>query len=457
MLEQLENRLGLLKSGARDLPERQRTLRQTIDWSFKLLSDDEQRLFCRMAVFSGGCTIDAIEAVCAPGLSFDVLDGTESLLNKSLLFQKEGPAGEPRFLMLETIHEYARERLIESGEEEELRDRHLLYFCSLAEEMEPGYRKQNQLLLFERTEAEWSNFQRSFNWALENRQFQNAACLVSSLDYFLRYKERVVEGHRWVRRLLLDLEHVPIERRARLMLTASRLELVSGEVAQVNRFALDAMEYAQETGDRQSEAYALLHISIIASLSDRYAEAMKWIEEAEVIFRALGDRPALAETFNARGEVARVAEDFETAHLAYEKAFEICRETGEILRTYMIMANLSFIAYNKGDFHLAKKLSVDTLNGWLEIGVRQGIISALWILAGPLSELSEPRKAALLLGAAQASFAEMGAADHPSDLPQVAEYMARTQAMIGSDEFKKAWDEGQAMSLEQAVAYALED
>jgi tetratricopeptide (TPR) repeat protein len=184
---------------------------------------------------------------------------------------------------------------------------------------------------------------------------------------------------------------------------------------------------------------------------------MKWIEEAEVIFRALGDRPALAETFNARGEVARVAEDFETAHLAYEKAFEICRETGEILRTYMIMANLSFIAYNKGDFHLAKKLSVDTLNGWLEIGVRQGIISALWILAGPLSELSEPRKAALLLGAAQASFAEMGAADHPSDLPQVAEYMARTQAMIGSDEFKKAWDEGQAMSLEQAVAYALED
>jgi predicted ATPase/DNA-binding CsgD family transcriptional regulator len=111
MLERLESRLSLLTGGARDLPARQRTLRDSIDWSYNLLDEDEQRLFARLAVFTGGRTIGAVEAICTPGLPIDALDGLESLLNKSLLYQEEGPGGEPRFIMLETIHEYARERL----------------------------------------------------------------------------------------------------------------------------------------------------------------------------------------------------------------------------------------------------------------------------------------------------------------------------------------------------------
>ncbi len=135
MLTRLEHRLELLAGGARDLPARQQTLRSTIDWSYSLLDPAEQRLFARLAVFVGGRTLEAIEAVCnAEGnLLIDSFDGVASLLDKSLLRQKERPDGEPRFVMLETIHEYARERLEASGEMEVLRRRHTEYFLALVE------------------------------------------------------------------------------------------------------------------------------------------------------------------------------------------------------------------------------------------------------------------------------------------------------------------------------------
>jgi non-specific serine/threonine protein kinase len=134
--ERLSNRLSLLTGGARDLPERQRTLRDTIDWSYNLLDTDERRLFERLSVFQGGRSIDAAETVCNSDLSFTVLNGLESLLNKNLLFSKEGKTGETRFYMLETIHEYARERLALSGETDNLKIRHALYFLALAERAE---------------------------------------------------------------------------------------------------------------------------------------------------------------------------------------------------------------------------------------------------------------------------------------------------------------------------------
>ena len=138
LLERLSSRLKLLTGGARDLPERQRTLRNTIEWSYVLLDEGEEALFARLAVFSGGCTLGAIEAICDAdgGLPVDLLDGVSSLVDKSLLRQEEGVGGEPRFVMLETVHEYAREQLEESGEAEDLRRLHARYFLVLAEEAE---------------------------------------------------------------------------------------------------------------------------------------------------------------------------------------------------------------------------------------------------------------------------------------------------------------------------------
>ena len=166
MLERLSNRLKLLKGGARDLPTRQQTLRGTIDWSYELLKEDEKTFFRRLSVFSGGRTLDAIEEICDPEGHLDVLDAVESLVEKSLLRQEEGPEGEPRFVMLETVHEYAREKLQESGEAEAIKRAHAEYFFALAEEAEPELEGPDQLQWMDRLEAEHDNMRAALSWSL---------------------------------------------------------------------------------------------------------------------------------------------------------------------------------------------------------------------------------------------------------------------------------------------------
>src|SRR5919202_2904999 len=176
LLERLSSRLKLLTGGARDLPERQRTLRGAIEWIHALLDEGEQLLFGRLAVFSGGRTLEAIEAICdAEGdLPVDAFDGVSSLLDKSLLRQEEGPGGEPRFVMLETIHEYAREKLQESKEAEEIKRVHAEYFLSLAEEAYPELKGANQLQWLEKLEVENENMRAALTWTLERKEAEVA-------------------------------------------------------------------------------------------------------------------------------------------------------------------------------------------------------------------------------------------------------------------------------------------
>src|SRR5215207_6071760 len=174
MLSRLGNRLKLLTGGARNLPERQRTLRNAIAWSHEMLDEGEKTLFARLAVFSGGSTLEAIEAVCdAEGdLPVDALDGVSSLLDKSLLRQEEGLEGEPRFAMLETIREYAREELEESGDAEEVKRAHAEYFLALAEEADPELKGPGQLEWLQRLETEHDNMRAAFTWALRQEEVE---------------------------------------------------------------------------------------------------------------------------------------------------------------------------------------------------------------------------------------------------------------------------------------------
>jgi len=168
LLDRLGNRLKLLTGGARNLPERQRTLRNAIEWSYDLLDEGEKLLFGRLGVFSSGSTLEAMEAVCdAEGdLPTDVFEGASSLLDKSLLRQEEGAEGEPRFVMLETIHEFANVKLEESGEAEELRRLHAEYFLALSEEAEPGLKGPKQEMWLERLEPEHNNMRAALSWVI---------------------------------------------------------------------------------------------------------------------------------------------------------------------------------------------------------------------------------------------------------------------------------------------------
>jgi predicted ATPase len=201
MLHRLGSRLKLLTGGARDLPERQRTLRATIEWSFALLDEGEQLLFGRLAVFSGGRTLEAIEAICDSEGDLPV-DGISSLLDKSLLRQEEGPNGEPRFVMLETVHEFAREKQGKSPEAEEIKRVHAQYFLTLAEQAFPELEGAKHLEWLERLEAEHDNMRAALSWAIEHKEVEVALRLGGALSWFWSARGYHSEGRRWLEEVL---------------------------------------------------------------------------------------------------------------------------------------------------------------------------------------------------------------------------------------------------------------
>jgi predicted ATPase len=455
LLERLESALGLLTGGARDAPDRQRTLRAAIDWSYDLLEEDEQILFARLAVFTGGRSLEAVEAICGPGLGINVLDGLESLLNKSLLYQEEGPVGEPRFMMLQTIQEYAQERLSASGEERQLRDSHLEYFLSLAEEMEPGFRRHGQLQLLARTESEWDNIRAAFNWGLESKKFEAAARLISALDYFLFYGDRIAEGFHMIARLFANMEAIPRTHRARFLLGAGRSAENNGEIERGKLFYRQALALAQEVGDRHIEAWSLVELSRPSHHPEDNEIDVRRCKEGLALMQKLGDRPGEAMAHNGLGELARVVGDYETARKEYDTCVAICRETGEGLRSDIIKFNLAYIAYREGDYQRARDLALSYIRQRYDFVLGENVAgSGLALLAGPLARLGEPEKAAKLFSAAQ-HLLRVG--HQPSDAPEYVLYIADLQAQLDEATLAAAWAEGRAMTLEQAVAYALED
>ncbi len=209
MLKELEHRLNLLTGGPRDLPERQRTLRSTIEWSYDLLNHREQELFGNLAVFVGGCTVEAVEALYHAGdHAINPLDGLQSLVDKNLLSlsaaprQKESAGGRPRFVMLETISEYAFERLRENAEAHVVHERHAGYFLHLLEETEPLMRGPQQIALLNKLEIEHDNIRAALRWALETRSTELGLRLVGDLRWFWTQHSHYTEGLLWARAVL---------------------------------------------------------------------------------------------------------------------------------------------------------------------------------------------------------------------------------------------------------------
>jgi predicted ATPase/DNA-binding CsgD family transcriptional regulator len=459
LLERLDNRFSLLTSGARDLPPRQQTLQNTIDWSYDLLDENEQRLFARLAVFAGGCTLESAAAICSLRPDTDFLAGIESLLYKSLIYQEVGPGGEPRFLMLDTIHEYASERLSESGEERPLRNKHLTYYLALAETFEPEYRHQNQMQFLARTEAEFDNLQLAFAWAMDSSNYDSAARLVSAIDYYLNYSNRMAEGYRLFKRAFAHIDDISPERRVRFLQGAARLACTNSDLSQGRHFCQQGLELAKKLGDRRIEAWLEIELAILSiDLNQDIEDVINRCQQGLAVLQELDYKPEVAFGLNVLGEILRTAGKYDQALEAYKESLAVCHETGEIFRQVLLLTNLSFVAYHDGDFEKAKKLADDHLQKMLEISWKKPCdVYSLAILAGPLGQLGEPEKGARLLGASVALMEEMGADFQPTDTHEYKKYKDDLRAKLDESTFKNAWAEGQAMTLEQAVAYALDE
>ncbi len=449
LLARLSSRLNTLTGGAQDLPARQQTLHNTIAWSYNLLNEGEKMLFARLAVFQGGCSLEAIEAVCSEDLLMNVFDALESLVNKSLIQQKELPDGESRFTMLETLHEYAWERLRASGEVQTTHRRHAEHFVQLAEHAEPELRQAQQWYWFRKLETDNENMRTVLTRSLDDIDRSLGVRLAGALCLFWFACGYHTEGRQWTQQLLDELDDVPTMYLPKLLISAGHMAwLYNLEMA---RHYFDrSLQISRELGDRVNIAWSLIFKGY-AMMSDMEA-ALAVTEEGLSLFRELHHKPGIAQALNIIGEIATFRGDDDRARRAYEECLVVSQETGETRRIRFMFGNLTFLALHAGNYERATEWADKGLRLALEMNNQLDIADSLAGLAGVIGVTGQPESAARLLGTWEATLERLGAAPQPADIPEHDRNIAAVRAQLDPHTFEAAWAAGRAMSLEQAVA-----
>lgn len=324
LLERLGNRLKLLTGGARDLPTRQQTLHSTIAWSYELLDAGEQLLFRRLSVFIGGRTLEAAEAVCnaAIDLPIDVLDGIQSLLDKSLLYQQEGVNGEPRFMMLETIWEYAQEQLKASGEEDALRRAHAEYYLWLAEQAEPELRGANQALWLARLADESDNERIVFSWLVQRKAVEKGLRLCITLSRFWSIYGKLTEGREWMHLFLTNSTEISPELHAQSLCEAGNLATIQGDYEQAQLSLKDSLTLYRQLNDQRGIAQVLNNLGNLSKQCGDYAAARTFHMESLSIRKITGDQWGIGASLGNLGNIARQQGDFSVARESYEECIK---------------------------------------------------------------------------------------------------------------------------------------
>ncbi len=500
LLPRLRNRLKLLVGGARDLPLRQQTLRGTIAWSYDLLEEAEKILFRRLSVFVGGCTLEAAEAVCNTNgdLEIDILDAVGQLLDKSLLRQEAEIDGEPRLLMLETIREYALERLEASGEAEALWRRHLTFFLQLSEKAYPKMRSAELSTWLRRLERDHDNLRAALRWTLERREAQMGLRLAGALFGFWRSCNHVREGRSWLEQVLAQPaaqgrtsarakallgagviafsqgdfleayrqleESVTIGREvgaagrrelANALTTLGHVVLLQGNPSAAKKLAGEGLQIFQEIGDAWGVALALCHLGkATGELGDPVA-ARSLLEESAAQFRVVGDRQRLVMPIHALGLVVLRQGDYAGARTHFEEALAVARETGDEIYIARSLAYLGTVALCNGDYPQSIALYQQSLAFNREQSYKDGIVEDLAGLAAVASLAGQPERAARLLGAVEALREACGISLPPLRRAEHDRAVEGIRAHLDEETFAAAWAQGRAMPLEQAIAYAL--
>lgn len=398
ILTRLKHRFNLLMGGARDLPERQRTLRSTIAWSYDLLDDGEQGLLRTLAVFVGGCTVEAVEAVhnSAQTLPSTTLIELQSLIDKSLLnvseqyLPKEGRGRETRFSMLETISEYAAERLRESEESQAVQKRHAEYFLRLAEETEPQLLGPEQLVWLDRLEAEHSNMRAALRWALDSEATEIGLRLAGALRWFWTYHSHYAEGLGWARAVLaLPGANARNATRAKALWSAGFLAWSQGD-SEANLFLEESVSIWRELGDKRGLGNALLGLGMATLRQGQWKVAREIQLESIEMFRAVGDKSGLALALGGLSVIILASEDTESIeyrgeYLEFrallEEAIQLARETGNKWNLALQLRNMGRVAVHYGDYAEALPLLEESLALQWETGTKHEAAATLDDLA----------------------------------------------------------------------------
>lgn len=499
MLERLGNRLQFLTGGARDLPERQQTLRGAIDWSYHLLDENQKALFARLAIFVGGWSLEAISAVCNPdGILGDDLAGLEALMNSSLVQRVESSAGEPRFRMLESIRAYALEKLEERGEMAPTAALHARYFAEQCQKIGPRIYSSEAQRWLGWSATEHDNLRAALAWSLApGGEIRVAVTIVNLINWFWYRRGHLTEGREWCRRILAKLNRSQPSRELTLMLmSASLLATWQGDLDYGVQNIKDAILYSEVMEDEQTLPLSLLGQGVLLLNRGQAAEARTNLERGLEIFReipfpffisnslihlgnaalALGDIPGarayleqamplaqavgedwlVASVLNNLGEVARVEGDYPQAQGYYEQSVALFGSGGDIEDQNRLFHNLGYIAMYRGDLPQAAQHLRKSLTTFRELGNRRGIAECLAGFARLAALKGQPGAAATLLAAATTLLHAAHADWWPSDQAEYRRSLEMIQSALEPAAFDAAWAAGREMDWDQALAFQAE-
>jgi predicted ATPase len=451
LLTRLASRLQLLTGGSKDMPQRQQTLRAAIDWSYDLLSAPEQKLFRRLSVFVGGCTLESVEAVCDTrgDLGLDLLDAMASLVDKSLAQQLDQPIGESRFAMLETIREYASEKLEASGEYAATKRAHAAYCLVMAEEEVSDHCDAAGMGWEDHFQHEHDNFRAALEWLTETGNSEWGLRLGTALFRFWEIRYYLAEGRDRLGKLLkLEGTECATKVRMRALFAAGVLAGAQGDYASADALVNESQDIAGELGDETAVAIsmnalavfardrgdvavakvlleaslglwrdlgdqkaigrALSNLANVLKLERDFARARSLYAESLVIFRALGDRPGVAWSLNYQGDVACDQGDCVAAQTLYEQSLEIFRELGDNSGIAATLADLGTLAREQKNYAAAGSLFGESIKLFQNLNDKRGIARVLECFACLAAIQLDAERSLRLAGGAAALRQDIG-------------------------------------------------
>jgi len=444
ILERLDERLPLLTGGARDLPERQRTLRATIEWSYDLLPEPERRLFGRLMVFAGGCTLAAAEEVVDADL-----DTLQSLVDKSLLRHSD-----ERFWMLETIGEYADERLEESGEAKQLQKRHAEHFLALAEEAEPHLFGRNPVEWLERLEREHDNLRAALDRFEAAGETERVLRLAGALSEFWGVKSHFTEGRRRLERAL-GADERPTAARAKALNGASDLAVVGGDSASARIQAVEALALNRTLGRTWGTANSLLTLGNTFAEEGDFERAQQLFDESVHLFREIGDQHNMLEATRFLAWACGQLGDRDRARALLEDNLDRGRALGDQHIEATSLDQLAGYALDEARVQDALPMLKEAYRLYSELGDIYRIVVVLCRFARLLTLEGRVETAARVLSSSEVLLQDLGARrSWVSNMND--ETLTAIRAQLDEAAIAEAWEQGRTLTLDEAVALALE-
>lgn len=453
LLARLEQRLDLLTGGPRDAPVRQQTLRATIDWSFELLDPSAQELFAGLAVFAGGCTPDAAAAVC--GASRETLTG---LVEKNLLTREDGLDGKLRFRMLETVREYALERLAASSDAEDVRRRHAAYFLGVAEEagaaLWGSVQGPDRAAWLDRLESDHDNLRAALAWG-EHHDAETQARFATALFDFWADRSYIEEGRRWLERSLArgDGHRAPL--RAKALHGASYLALGQGDYDECDTYGEAALALYRQLGDREGAGRTVHVLGWSAGQRGEPDRAAVFAQESLSLARELGHVRGMIVSLCNLGVAKARQRDHEQAEALFEDGLALARGHRDSPGTAFVLQSWAEVATDRGDYERAASALAESLVIYDENSNTAGRATCVQKLGVLAEARGEAETAVRLFAAAEALRETIGASASPAERAASEPALMRARAALGETAFSAFWESGRALSLEDAVDYGL--